>query len=161
MPWHLPSDLKFFRKLTYGKAVVFGHRTFQSIGRPLRGRLNILLTRNAALSIEGVHCVTGLEEALDLARAYACEQESQEIAVVGGGEIYDLTLPLTDRIHLTVIKDRALIEGDTFYRGVFQLGRTDLDGILRDQWREVERKDVPRVGGEEYDRVYAKLERLR
>jgi dihydrofolate reductase len=106
LPWHLPEDLKRFRALTMGKPIVMGRRTWDSIGRPLPGRRSIVVSRQAALGIEGAEVVGSLEEALRAAG------EVPEVCVIGGAEIYREALPLADTLHLTRV--HATVEADTF-----------------------------------------------
>jgi dihydrofolate reductase len=95
LPWHLPDDLKRFKRLTLGKPIVMGRRTFESIGRPLPGRLNIVMTREPNYRGEGVTVAHGVDEAVRAAGA------APEIMVIGGSELFRLFLPLSRRIHLT------------------------------------------------------------
>lgn len=133
LPWHLSGDLKFFKARTLGKPVVMGRKTYQSIGRPLPGRPNLVVTRDAAFRPKGVEVFADVEAALDRARALAVQLGAEEIMVIGGGEIYALTLPLARRIYLTEVHARP--EGDTTF--------PDLDPA---EWREV-RRDPPVSGG--------------
>ncbi|XQF92584.1 type 3 dihydrofolate reductase [Pseudoalteromonas espejiana] len=105
MPWHLPADLQHFKKVTTGKPVIMGRKTFESIGRPLPGRRNIIITRNENYSVSGIETVTTPEAALDLVN------EVEEVMIIGGGNIYQQFLPLATRLYLTFI-DLA-VEGDT------------------------------------------------
>jgi dihydrofolate reductase len=105
MPWHLPADFQWFKKCTLGKPVVMGRKTYESIGRPLPGRQNIVVSRNSELVIDGVECVTSLESAIALCK------EQTEIMIIGGGAFYRDCLPLAQRLYITDIK--AEIEGDT------------------------------------------------
>lgn len=109
LPWRLPEDLKRFRHLTMGKPVVMGRRTFDSIGRPLPGRRNIVVSRKACLAIEGCKVVNSPEEALEVAR----EEDPDEIMIIGGAQLYNELLPRTGRIQMTRV--HATIEGDTFF----------------------------------------------
>jgi dihydrofolate reductase len=111
LPWRLPSDLRRFKQLTIGRPVVMGRRTYQSIGRPLPGRPNIVVTRDAAFRPEGTIVAGSLEEALDRARAEARALEVDEICVIGGGDIYRQTIGSADVVHLTEVQ--ADVEGDT------------------------------------------------
>jgi dihydrofolate reductase len=113
MPWHIPEDFKFFKKTTMGHAMIMGRKTWDSIGRPLPGRLSIVVTRTASLNLpEGVMQCASVDEALHQCDALRA-QWGDECFIVGGGEIYRQTLPLTDRVYLTVI--HKAIDGDTFY----------------------------------------------
>ncbi len=110
MPWRLPSDLKTFRRLTMGKPVIMGRKTFQSIGKALDGRLNIVVSRDEAFEAPGATVVRSLAAAIECARSQA---PSAEIMVVGGAEIYRAALPLATRIYLTRV--HAQPEGDAVF----------------------------------------------
>ena len=127
LPWHLPDDLKRFKALSLGKPIVMGRRTFDSIGRPLPGRTNIVVSRQAGLAIEGVRVVQSLDAAL------AAAGSVPEIVVIGGAEIFRQVLPRTDTIHLTRV--HAHVDGDVFFPA--------LDPA---QWREA---DVEHHGADE------------
>jgi len=105
LPWHLPDDLKHFKALTLGKTVLMGRKTFQSIGRPLPKRRNVVLTKDPSFGAEGVEVVHSLDDALLL---------DEEIMVIGGGEVYALFLPLATHLHLTLV-DTAIPDADTFF----------------------------------------------
>mgnify|MGYP002651653057 CR=1 FL=1 len=107
MPWHLPADLRHFRRITMGKPVIMGRKTWHSIGRPLPGRQNIVLTRDPAFHGTGAAIVSSLDEAL------AAAGGASEAMVIGGAEIYALARPLATRIELTRI--HAAPEGDTYF----------------------------------------------
>ena len=112
LPWRLSADLQRFKKLTMGHAVVMGRKTYESIGRPLPGRLNIIVTRDRGWRAEGVETAGSLDDAIVLARARArCMAGIDEIAIIGGGEIYAQALPLADRLYVTHVL--ASPEGDT------------------------------------------------
>jgi dihydrofolate reductase len=113
MPWRLSSDLKRFKALTWGKPLIVGRRSHAAIGRPLPGRETIVLTRDRAFREEGVHVAHELADALGLAEALAEEMDASEIISVGGGEIYELTMPLASVMHLTEID--AEPEGDVLF----------------------------------------------
>ncbi|AXH99212.1 dihydrofolate reductase [Sporosarcina sp. PTS2304] len=108
MPWHIPEELAYFKKKTMGKAVVMGRKTFESIGRPLPGRLNIIITRNPDYEAEGITVVHDLDTAIEQAREYA-----DEVMVIGGAEIFKLALAEADRLYITVIDKHY--PGDTFF----------------------------------------------
>jgi dihydrofolate reductase len=129
MPWHVPSDLKHFRRVTMGKPVIMGRKTYDSIGKPLPGRDNIVVTRDRQFSAPGTERASSIDEALDIARRRAGERGVDEIAVIGGAEIFALTMPLADRIYLTRI--HAHPDGDVMF--------ADPDPRL---WREVSRAPV-------------------
>jgi dihydrofolate reductase len=107
LPWHLPEDLKRFKATTMGKPMLMGRKTFESIGRALPGRLNLVLTRDLHWSAPGVSVVHSLEEALTRADA------AEELMVIGGAEIYQLAMPFARRIYLTHVQ--ADVAGDTFF----------------------------------------------
>ncbi|MEO0730259.1 MAG: dihydrofolate reductase, partial [Pseudomonadota bacterium] len=103
LPWRVPSDLKTFRKLTLGKPVVMGRRTFQSIGKPLDGRKNIVVTRQTDFKAAGAVTAGTVEAALSIAKDAARETDADEIAIIGGGQIYAAALDQVDRVYLTRI----------------------------------------------------------
>jgi dihydrofolate reductase len=109
MPWHLPADLRHFKSLTLGKSVLMGRKTYESIGKALPGRKNIVLSRSADFSPGDCTVVATLEAA----RSAAMEESA--LMVIGGAEIYRQCLPLAGRIHLTLLHTR--IDGDTFFAG--------------------------------------------
>ncbi len=104
MPWHLPADLQHFKRVTLGKPVIMGRKTFESIGRPLPGRRNLVVSR-AGFSAEGVDVVPSMDAALEAVSGV------DEVMVIGGGTIYELMLPRADRLYLTEIDLKA--DGDT------------------------------------------------
>ncbi|MGY5745885.1 type 3 dihydrofolate reductase [Vibrio antiquarius] len=105
MPWHLPADFAWFKRCTMGKPVVMGRKTYESIGRPLPGRLNIVISRDETLKIEGATTVTSIEQALDVAG------DVEEVMIIGGGAIYAACLPMANKLYVTHIE--AAIDGDT------------------------------------------------
>jgi dihydrofolate reductase len=109
LPWRLPDDLRRFRLLTMGKPVVMGRKTYDSIGRPLTGRRNIVVSTNRTLTIDGCDVVSSPDEALDL----AAENGASEVMIIGGERIYMDLLPRTVRIHMTRV--HCLAEGDAFF----------------------------------------------
>ena len=147
MPWNLPSDLKRFKQITMGKPIVMGRKTFESIGRPLPGRPNIVITRSESFEAQGVHVVRSVDEALDEATTLAEELSADEICVIGGGEIYRQTLPRASRIYLTRVM--AELAGDTTY--------PDLD---EKEWREVAREHHTEGPGDTADFMILTLERV-
>jgi len=122
LPWRLPADMQWFRKQTMGKPVVMGRNTYTSIGKPLPGRLNIVLSRNRKLKLEGC-CVIH-----DLDQLQSATENASEVMVIGGSEIYELTLPLESRMYLTGIA--ASFEGDAWF--------PDFNAA---EWAEVYRED--------------------
>ena len=107
MPWHLPADLAYFKKTTLGKPIIMGRKTFQSIGRPLPGRKNIVISRDESYQVEGVEVVNSVEAALALV------VDSEEVMVIGGGAIYQHCLAAAQRLYITHID--ADIDGDTYF----------------------------------------------
>ncbi len=124
MPWHLPADLQHFKKTTLGSPIIMGRKTYDSIGRPLPGRLNIILSRNAKLEIEGCTVVNSLGDAL----ALAAESNAAEVFITGGAHLYNKFLDEADRLYLTLIDES--FEGDTYFPDYTQLS-----------WSEVEREN--------------------
>lgn len=109
LPWQLPNDLKYFKNLTWAMPVVMGRKTYESIGKPLPGRKNIVITRDKTWSREGVHVEHSVDEAIVLAKTF----EVKEIFVIGGAEIFKTSFELADRIYLTRIQHR--FEGDVYF----------------------------------------------
>ncbi len=107
LPWHLPDDLKYFKVVTFGKPVLMGRRTFESIGKPLKGRRNLVLSRAVAAAAPGVEYVHSVGEALALAA------DAAELCVICGAEVFALTLPLATRIYLTRV--HAVVAGDVYF----------------------------------------------
>jgi dihydrofolate reductase len=110
LPWRLPDDLKRFKALTLGKPVLMGRKTADSLGRALPGRMNLVLTRSGHAPFDGMQAVASVGEALEIALANGAE----ELCVIGGAEIYALTLPLADRLHLTHV-DTVVEDADAFF----------------------------------------------
>ena len=122
LPWHLPDDLKRFKALTLGKPVLMGRKTAQSLGRALPGRRNLVLTRSGQVPFEGMEAVASLEA------AQVAAQDAEELCVIGGGEIYALTLPAATVLHMTHVD--TIVEGaDAFF--------PEFD---RDAWRVASRE---------------------
>ncbi len=120
LPWRIPADLQHFKRLTLGKPIVMGRRTFESIGRPLPGRLNIVLTRDPDWQAEGVTVAASLSDAL--------AADVPEVAVIGGAQVYAEALPFATHVHLTEV--HAAPEGDTV-----------LPAFDPAEWRETARED--------------------
>jgi dihydrofolate reductase len=108
MPWHLPEDLRHFKAMTLGKPVVMGRKTFESIGRPLPGRHNIVISRQADYHPEGVSRAASFEDVLSLVGP-----DCEELVIIGGGQLYQQLLPLVDVLYLTFID--LDVNGDTFF----------------------------------------------
>ncbi|WP_155591027.1 dihydrofolate reductase [Lysinibacillus cavernae] len=107
MPWHLPGDLKYFKNNTMGKPMIMGRKTFESIGRPLPGRRNIVITRDENYHAEGIEVVTSLEKALALAG------DVPEIMIIGGEQIFRLVMEIADLLYITKINHA--FQGDTYF----------------------------------------------
>ena len=124
LPWRLPEDLKRFRALTWGHPVIMGRKTFESIGKVLAGRQNVIVSRQEDLKIDGAQVVGSFARALEV-----CDLEAtSEVFVIGGGEIYRTALPQMERLYLTLI--HQAIEGDSYF--------PELDG---NEWVEVSREE--------------------
>ncbi|WP_129141573.1 dihydrofolate reductase [Modicisalibacter coralii] len=135
LPWYLPEDLKFFKRMTQGKPLVMGRKTHQSIGRALPGRLNIVVTRDSGFRAEGVRVCHDLAEALSLADDQAIIDGVEEIMVMGGGEIYAQAMPWASRLYLTEV-------------AVELAGDARFPGLERGAWEEVQRVPGERSGQE-------------
>jgi dihydrofolate reductase len=135
LPWRLPADLAHFKRTTLGKPIIMGRKTWDSLGRPLPGRLNIVISRNPGLTAPGATVVGSLQQALD-----ACEAAgAREACVIGGEAIFALALPLAATVIATEID--ADVEGDTWF------------APLSAEWREVRRAPQPEENGYRYDFV--------
>ena len=126
LPWRLPADLAHFKKVTMGHPVVMGRRTYESIGKALPGRKNIVVTRNRAFQAPGCTVVTSLED------AWTAAGDAEEVCVIGGTSLFEEALPIADVIHLTEVE--ADVEGDTYF-----------PYFDRSQWRE---KEITRQGAD-------------
>lgn len=113
MPWRLPSDMAFFKKTTMGKPIVMGRKQYETVGRALPGRVNIVVSRQAGFQPEGVIVINDFEAALEHAKEIAAADGVDEVFIIGGGEIYAMGLPLADRLYITHID--AAPEGDTWF----------------------------------------------
>ncbi len=129
LPWRLPPDLRHFKRLTVGKPVVMGRRTFESIGKPLPGRHNIVLTRDPQWQAEGVTVVANLAEAIAAAGLNPLAR-ADEVMIIGGAQIYAEALPSARRVHLTEV--HAAPDGDTLLPAFDPAG-----------WTETAREDHP------------------
>lgn len=118
IPWHIPEDMKYFREKTKGHAIIMGRKTFESIGKPLPNRTNIIVTRQKNYQADGCIVTHTIEEALTEGKKH----EQEEIFIAGGSEIYKESITSADRIYLTII--RKDFEGDTFFPDYFQFTKT-------------------------------------
>jgi dihydrofolate reductase len=110
LPWNIPEDLKRFKKITLGHPIIMGRKTYESIGKPLPGRTNIVVTRERAYRVEGGAVVHSFEEALEWARK---SPGAEEVFVIGGSQLFKQALPITGRIYLTEVSWPFI--GDTFF----------------------------------------------
>ena len=141
LPWRLSADLQHFKALTMGKPIIMGRKTYESIGRPLPGRTNIVITRDSAFQAEGCAVVHSIEQALAVARGF------EEVMVIGGAELYRQMLDHADRLYLTLV--RTEVEGDALFPEIGQ------------QWREVERESCKADDKNQFDYDFVTLERSR
>lgn len=137
--WHLPNDLKHFKTITSGGTVIMGRKTYDSVGKPLPNRRNIIITRQS-ITIDGCEVINSLDEALAL-----CKTE-QEVFIVGGAEIYKMAMPVTNRIYLTIVHHD--FEGDTYF-----------PEIEENNWKETEREDHQPDEKHKYSYSFITLER--
>ena len=138
LPWRLSADLKRFRALTMGKPIIMGRKTYESIGRPLPGRQNIVVTRNPGFVADGCDVVSSIDTAVEVAG------DAEEIMVIGGSHIYAAFLPRADRIYLTRVQ--AELEGDAY-----------LPDIDNGKWREVSAEAHAADDSNDYDAVFSVL----
>lgn len=146
LPWRMPTDMKRFRKLTLGKPVIMGRRTFESLRKPLDDRDNIVVTRQADFGAPGIHVAPGIREALALAHPLAAARGADEIAVIGGAEIFRAALPFANRIHLTIV--RGSPDGDTY-----------LEPFDPQAWQEIERESLPQTADDQFPADFVVLSR--
>jgi len=146
MPWHVPGEQAHFKMLTMGKPIIMGRSTFDSIGRPLPGRANIVVTRNRQWQADGVHVAHSLDDAVAIAQDLPTDLDDPEVVVIGGAALCNSAMPATSRLYLTVI-DHAF-EGDTYF-----------DSFHWQDWQEIAREepDAASTGG--YSIAYLVLER--
>lgn len=107
--WHIPEDMRHFKELTIGHMVIMGRKTYETIGKPLSNRTNIIVTRDPNYKAEGAIVVHSLEEALKVAK----EKENEEVFIMGGGEIYEQAIGLADKLYLTLVHQN--FEGDVYF----------------------------------------------
>ena len=144
MPWHLPADLKVFKAATMGKPIIMGRSTYESIGKALPGRTNIVITRNTDFEAAGCRVAHSIEGALDIAKA----ESAEEAMIIGGANLYRQIFENADRLYLTLVK--AEPEGDAWF-----------PQIELQQWREIERDTHKADERNEYDYDFVVLERAR
>jgi dihydrofolate reductase len=136
LPWRLKSDLQHFRALTIGKPMIIGRKTFRAIGKPLPGRTNIVVTRDAAFAAPGVLVAPSLDAALAAARGDALRRDTDEIIVAGGGDIYTQAMPLAARLAITYI--HRAVDGDAYF-----------PPIDRTIWREITCEERQAAAGDD------------
>ena len=141
LPWRLQADLRRFKSLTMGKPVIMGRKTYESIGKPLPGRSNIVVTRDPDYRAPGCQVVHSLEQALEAGAGHA------EVMVIGGAELYRQALGRAQRMYLTLV--RAEVEGDTLF-----------PDIEPQQWRELERESHRADEKNQYDYDFVTLQRV-
>lgn len=141
LPWHISEDLKHFKKVTMGKPIIMGRKTHESIGRPLPGRENIILTRDASYKAEGCTVLHSMEEIFEHCKAI------EEVMITGGAEIYKLVIDKISRLYLTEVHTE--VDGDTYF--------PEFD---RSQWKEVSREDQKADEKNEFDYSFVLLERV-
>jgi dihydrofolate reductase len=123
LPWHLPADLAHFKKITLSKPILMGRKTYESIGRPLPGRENIVLTRTKGLEIEGVTVVNSLEAAIEGL------SDADEVMVIGGSTLYELALPKAQRLYLSYVDGE--FEGDAWFPEIDESQWTISDSVTQ------------------------------
>jgi dihydrofolate reductase len=124
LPWHLPKDLRRFRAYTWGKPIIMGRRTFELLGKPLPGRLNIVLTHNPQFSAPGCQVARTFQEALSIAEDYLASTGGDEVMIIGGGKVYAEVIHRWDRLYLTVVEGQ--FKGTAYF---------PVRELLRQRWR--------------------------
>ncbi|MAE42886.1 type 3 dihydrofolate reductase [Candidatus Woesearchaeota archaeon] len=140
LPWNMPADMKHFKKLTLGKPIIMGRKTYETIGKPLPNRKNIIITRDQDYKAEGCIVAHSIEESLQSA------ENAEEVMVIGGAQIYKEFLPKANRIYLTIIDHD--FEGDTHF-----------PEYNEEEWQEIEREEHKADEENKYDYVFVTLER--
>lgn len=143
LPWRLSTDLRRFKSLTWGHFILMGRRTWESIGRPLTGRTNVVITRQKGYQAAGCKVVHSLEAALDL----ASQAHETEVFIIGGAELYAAALPHADRIYLTRVRTKVQ-DADVY----FPL-------IDEQNWQIIQQEEIPQDEKNEYPTIYQILER--
>ena len=146
LPWHLPGDLKHFKQTTLGSPIIMGRKTWESIGRPLPNRINIIVSRSREIKSDGVKIFSSLSDALELAEKSLVNIDSNEIFVIGGAELYKEAFPLARRLYLTRVD--SVINGDTY-----------LEGFDEEDWVEISRKHFNAASSEGYNYSICVLDR--
>ena len=146
LPWYLPNDLKYFKQVTFGKPVIMGRKTWESLKGPLPGRTNIVITRQPDYLADGAKVVATLDDAVAMAENVAFIEGQEEAVIMGGAEIYSLALPQAERLYLTEV--HANVEGDTFF--------PEYDAS---EWQQIAREDFVAEGPNPYDYSFVVYER--
>ncbi len=141
LPWHLFEDLKRFKRLTTGKPIIMGRRTYESIGKPLPDRRNIVISSRDGLEIEGCEVVATPADALKLAAG------AEEVMVIGGGRVYEQMLPMADRIYMTRV--HASVDGDTYIPDMSEV-----------EWQVVDEENFPADDSRQYGFSFMTLDRI-
>ena len=141
LPWHLPEDLKHFKQLTLGKPIIMGRKTYESIGKPLPGRHNIIVTRDKKFTADGCTVVHSLEDAINAGKP------AEEVMIIGGATIYEQALPMSQHLYLTLI--HKSFEGDTFF-----------PEWNENEWNEIEREDFTTDENTGFNYSFVTLERI-
>ena len=147
LPWHLPGDLQYFKRTTLGKPIVMGRKTFESIGRPLPGRTNIVISGNPDYFAQGIKIVPSLEQALQLAQDIALIDGTRELMVIGGAAVYAAAIPVADRLYVTEV--HAAVEGDAY-----------LPNIEWANWVELSRERHLAIAPNPYDYSFVVYDRV-
>jgi dihydrofolate reductase len=142
--WHLPADLKLFKSLTTGHCIIMGRKNYESIGRPLPNRTNIIISRNKDLKVEGCISVNSLDNAIKLAK----EKNETEAFIIGGGEIYKQALPVTDKMYISWIGEQ--FEADVFF-----------PQINFSEWKLVKQENHGKDEKNKYDFRFCEYERIK
>ncbi|MDP6969389.1 MAG: dihydrofolate reductase [Gammaproteobacteria bacterium] len=147
LPWYLPGDLAYFKAITMAKPVIMGRKTYESIGKPLPGRDNIVITRNADYPTNGIKVVASLQAAIEVAQSLLLVNGGKEIMVIGGAQIYKQALSMAERVYLTRVHRH--VEGDAFF-----------PELAPAQWQEVAREDIAAAEPNPFDFSYLVLDRV-
>ena len=147
LPWYLPGDLKYFKQATMGKPIIMGRKTWDSIGRPLPGRMNVVISRDPEWQAPaGTTPAKSLGDALVKAGAQAEIEGGEEVMIIGGGQIYAEALPIVDRMYVTLV--HAEVEGDAFF--------PEVDWS---EWEELGREDFSASENNPYDYSFVVYQR--
>jgi dihydrofolate reductase len=144
LPWYLPSDLKYFKNITWAMPVVMGRKTFESMDEPLSGRTNIVVTRNENMKLNGAEVVQNVEQAIVAAK----QLDAKQIFIIGGAEIFRLAISIADKIYLTRIHHN--FEGDAFF-----------PDINPDEWKLISNRDCAADNKNQYAHSFQIWERIR